>query len=186
MHFVSREARSSYALKSLVCVRFDKCSLIQIFILLSSLAVISPAQTTTYVPMRPDNPLSLADPIGITPQPDSTGMYRTVVPSSGSLSAFFPALSLPQRSGWRLNLGYLHSSNTYSATQSVVVSPHAVLSSGKTFWIDSYSYTESLDNKFPGGLEINLPRLRASIEYAGDIKVFDARSFSVAWNRYSV
>src|ERR1051326_2719726 len=104
-------------------------------------------------------------------------MYRTVVPSSGSLSAFFPALSLPQRSGWRLNLGYLHSSNTYSATQSVVVSPHAVLSSGKTFWIDSYSYTESLNNKFPGGLEINLPRLRASIEYAGDIKVFDASKF---------
>ena len=80
------------------------------------------AAQTTYVPTVPDNMLTPADPIGIPPHASSAGTNESVNLSSGGLSLFIPVLSLPQRGGWTLDLGYVHNSMTYAPQQNVTVS----------------------------------------------------------------
>jgi hypothetical protein len=75
------------------------------------------SQTTTYVPQNPDNLLTPADPVGVPPHASSAGTNETINLSGGSLSVFLPALTLPQRGGWNLTLGYVHNSSTWISQQ---------------------------------------------------------------------
>jgi RHS repeat-associated protein len=126
--------------------------------------------------------MTQADPVGIAPQASSTGTHESISLSSGSNSVFIPALSLPQRNGWNLTLGYLHNSNTWSMQQDTNVAAISIVTSGLPTWVDQYTYTDFLVNKFPGGLQINLPMLQASMEYMGDAKLVDANGDQFAQN----
>lgn len=127
---------------------------------------------TTYVPTVPDNSLTPADPVGVPPHASSAGTNEAVNLSSGSLSVFIPVLSVPQRGGWNLTLGYYFNSNTYALQQNVSVTSASTDEDGEVFWGDYYEYTETMASQ-PHSVGINLPRLRASIEYVGDTKFYN-------------
>ena len=63
-----------------------------------------------YVATQPDNTLTPADAIGVPPEPSKAGTHEAVSNTSGGLSFFLPVLSLPQRGGWNLTLGYYNTS----------------------------------------------------------------------------
>jgi RHS repeat-associated protein len=149
--------------------------LVSIFLTLFSISLLASAsarsQTTTYVPSVPDNALTPADPIGIPPEAGSTGTNESINLSSGSLSFFIPALTLPQRGGWNLTLGYVHNSNSWISQQNVTVGAGSY-NEGKLLWGDTYTYVEDMIQSGSGGLGLNLPILKASIEYEGDLKAY--------------
>src|SRR5437879_9547612 len=95
-------------------VRFLRASLA-----LFSICRIAAAQN--YVPTQPDNTLTPADPIGIPPHPTGAGTHEAVSNTNGGLSFFLPVLSLPQRGGWNLTLGYHNTSLSWSVRQDVNV-----------------------------------------------------------------
>lgn len=123
-----------------------------------------PTTAQNYVPPQPDNTLTPADPIGITPKPSAAGTYEAVNDLNGGLSFFLPTLTLPQRGGWNLTLGYYNTSPQWHVHQDVsVVDGYGAGNNEPT----NLNYTDSLE-PFQGGLNINLPTLRASIEYTGE------------------
>jgi RHS repeat-associated protein len=139
-----------------------------------SLLVITPAysqNSNTYVPTNPDNLLTPADPIGVPPHASSTGTNETINLSSGSLSIFLPALTLPQRGGWNLTLGYVHNSATYMSQQ-MVNAQASSYNEGQLLFGDYYIYTENMVPSGTAGLQINVPSLKATIEYEGDLKAY--------------
>lgn len=83
---------------------------------LFSTCVIAAAQQT-YTPVQPDNTLTPGDPIGVTPQPSTAGTHEAVSTTNGALSFFLPVLSLPQRGGWNLTLGYINTSPSWQMRQ---------------------------------------------------------------------
>jgi RHS repeat-associated protein len=130
------------------------------------------AQTYGYTPTTPDNALTTADAIGIPPHTSAAGTNESVSLPSGTINVFIPALSLPQRSGWNLTLGYFHSSASYSVHQQTSVTLHTNSSGGSSIVTDTYNYTDTMFSPNPP-LAINLPQLEAKREYAGDIKEFN-------------
>jgi RHS repeat-associated protein len=155
-----------------------------IFLLAFCFAASASAQNT-YVPTLPDNTLTPADPIGVPPFVSSTGTHETINLSSGGLTVFLKALTLPQRGGWNMTLGYFHNSNTYSLEQNVQVAPVNNNESGKVFWGDFYTYYDGMNSPYPP-LQINLPTLEASIEYMGDQQLFNPLDTSSEVNQFPV
>jgi hypothetical protein len=123
----------------------------------------------TYTPPAPDNMLTPVDPIGVPPPASSTGTNESISVSSGGLSVFVPALSLPQRGGWNLTLGYWN--NSMGWTREVGMSDHVgccLQASPYTFY-DNYTYSVNMSRRgmlLP--VNFNIPTLTASIEYVGD------------------
>src|SRR5579862_115210 len=103
-----------------------------------TLAMSAKAQNT-YVPSAPDNMLTPADPIGVPPHVSTTGTNETINLSNGALTVFVPALTLPQRGGWNLTLGYFHNSNTYALRQDL---SSVSSSNDDNSWGDQYIYNE--------------------------------------------
>jgi RHS repeat-associated protein len=126
----------------------------------------------SYAPTVPDNTLTPADPIGIPPQASATGTHEAINNTNGGISLFIPVLSLPQRGGWNLTLGYFHSGPAWSVQQDVQVmvqNPAGGLRNGPA--TDYYTYHDNLRKYSPNTLQINLPSLQASIEYTGDTQI---------------
>jgi RHS repeat-associated protein len=136
------------------------------------------AQTYGYTPSMPDNALTPADAIGIPPHASATGDNESVSLAAGTNNLFIPALSLPQRNGWSMTLGYVHSSASMTLNQRTTVQVQSVTSSGMPIWIDNYTYNDSMLPSTPSSLplQINLPRLEASLEYVGDITMYSSSS----------
>jgi YD repeat-containing protein len=136
--------------------------------------VVAPAHSqNTYVPTNPDNLVTPADPIGALPHASSSGTNETISLSSGSLSVFLPALTLPQRGGWNLTLGYVHNSNSWATQQDVNVLADSY-NEGQLFWGDYYTYKIYVVRQpGGGGLGVNIPSLMATIEYEGDLKAYE-------------
>jgi RHS repeat-associated protein len=129
------------------------------------LAAVPVSRAQSYTPTLPDNMLTPADPIGIPPHAGSTGTNESIGLSNGSLNVFIPALSLPQRGGWDLTLGYVHHSSTWSMQQNISINSETY---GNYGWGDRTNFT-NLMTAYPNKiLQLNLPQLRASIEYVGD------------------
>lgn len=120
-----------------------------------------------YVPLQPDNTLTPADPIGVPPKPSTAGTFEAVGNTSGALSFFLPVLSLPQRGGWTLTLGYFNTSPQWSLRQDTTVS---VSNAPPLPATTNMTYTDGFQ-QYPsiGPLQLNLPTLQASIEYTGDV-----------------
>lgn len=131
----------------------------------------SPAQSLT-------NAISPADPIG---SPDYTPAIRdteTVNLSSGDLSLFAPAVSLPQRNGSTLTIGYYHNAFQWRGETDISADDVPTSVWNGTGFYDGYyqqnTYTgrivPTFNSQFPFDqpLQINLPTLSGSIEYAGD------------------
>jgi RHS repeat-associated protein len=150
-------------------------------VFLISLFAVVPAhpQSNTYVPTSPDNLLTPADPIGVPPHASSTGTNETINLSSGGLSIFLPALTLPQRGGWNLTLGYVHNSATWMSQQNVTVQADSY-NEGQLLWGDYYIYTENMVPSGSGGLGLNIPSLKATIEYEGDLKAYQSNGTQFA------
>jgi RHS repeat-associated protein len=129
-----------------------------------TLAMSAKAQNT-YVPSAPDNMLTPADPIGVPPHVSTTGTNETINLSNGGLTVFVPALTLPQRGGWNITLGYFHDSNTWALRQDLT---NVVSIDDDNSWGDEYTYDEWLRPVSPSW-QVNLPTLKTSIEYVGDI-----------------
>jgi RHS repeat-associated protein len=135
---------------------------------LCALAFVS-VQTTraqNYVATQPDNSLTPADPIGTTPKPSAAGTYEAVNNLNGGLSFFLPALSLPQRGGWNLSLGYYNTSPQASVRQDVAITEGGT-DPEKTY----LTYTDNILPFQTGPLVLNMPTLQASIEYTGDVTI---------------
>ncbi|HEV2463744.1 MAG TPA: RHS repeat-associated core domain-containing protein [Acidobacteriaceae bacterium] len=95
---------------------------------------------------------------------------------NGALSAYIPLLSLPQRGGYSLNLGFVHHSNLYSLQQVTDVETTVATSDGTNVLVDTINYHDSMArNSDP--LEINLPRLQFSYEYMGDYSYYISTAF---------
>jgi len=109
--------------------------------------------------------LTPADPIGIPPHGSSMGTNESISPSNGGLNVFVPALSLPQRGGWSLTLGYVHHSTNWSMQQNIDITSNPNVQYG---WGDTTRFTNLMSSYPNHALQINLPQLRASIEYVGD------------------
>jgi hypothetical protein len=118
-------------------------------------------------PTIPDNGLSPASPLGIPPGASSQGTNESVGMMNGAVNLYIPLLSLPQRGGYPLYLGYVHHSNLNSLQQITNVSSSVVESDGKDFAVDHFEYVDSMAS-YDQPLEINLPRLQFSVEYVGD------------------
>lgn len=146
-------------------------SMSRIRFLLASLAffsICSVATAQTYTPTQPDNVLTPADPIGVPPHVSSTGTNETINLVNGGLNVFVPALSLPQRGGWNITLGYFHDSLTWTLKQDLS-NVRATEDASTGQWGDYYTYDVWMRNPY-SSWEINLPTLQSSIEYVGDIK----------------
>src|SRR5215475_2999318 len=89
---------------------FITCSILMLF-------AVVPAHAQTYTPAQPDNTLTPGDPIGVPPQPSTAGTHEAVSTINGGLSFFLPALTLPQRGGWNLTLGYYNTSPNWQMRQ---------------------------------------------------------------------
>lgn len=139
---------------------------------ISLTVVTSVASQTSYNPSSPDNMLTPANPIGTPPQASSAGTNETINLSSGSVSVFIPALSLPQRGGWNLTLGYVHNSMTWAPQQNVTTGP-GCMNEGKLICGSSYTYVETMAQQI-GPLDYNLPYLKATVEYEGDLTAYDS------------
>jgi len=139
-------------------------------------------------PAFPDNILTPAGDVGLPPAISTEGDSETVNLTNGSLNMFIPALTLRQRSGTRpLVLGFTYNSNQWIIRQDVSVTLFSSeLSSSDegcsgfycalaTNYVpyDYDSYTELVEPSTPynwlgGPMAVNLPTLRASMEYVGD------------------
>jgi RHS repeat-associated protein len=139
------------------------------------LAIPAVAQNT-YTPTVPDNMLTPADPIGVPPHVSTSGTNETINLSNGALTVFVPALTLPQRSGWSITLGFFHDSNTFAIRQDL---SNAGASEYGEQWGDNYTYDEWIKQVAPSW-QINLPTLKSSIEYVGDIEGFNALGMQTA------
>ena len=118
-------------------------------------------------PTIPDNGLTPASPLGIPPHASTEGTNEKVSLMNGALNLFIPLLSLPQRGGYPLSLGYVHHSNLYSLQQITSVQSSNYEQGTHNQLIDRITYYDSLGTH-DSPLEINLPRLQFSIEYMGD------------------
>lgn len=135
--------------------------------LLASLAMFSICSIAAaqYMPAQPDNMLTPADPIGVPPHVSTTGTNETINLSNGGLTVFVPALTLPQRGGWNITLGYFHNSMTWALKQDLT---NIVAIDEDNSWGDEYTYDEWMRPVAPSW-QVNLPTLMSSIEYVGDI-----------------
>src|SRR5579859_6662535 len=142
---------------------------------LALLSICSIAAAQNYVPTQPDNTLTPADPIGVPPQPSTAGTHEAVSTINGGLSFFLPVLSLPQRGGWNLTLGYYNTSPHWYVRQDVsvtVTNPSGGLQTGAPA-STAFSYSANITGYLDPALKINLPTLQASIEYTGDVTLYE-------------
>jgi YD repeat-containing protein len=124
-----------------------------------------PAQISP--PTIPDNDLTPVSPLGIPPAASTEGTNESVTPLNGAVNLYIPLLSLPQRGGYPLYLGYVHHSNLNAFLQTISV--QAAIGQQNTD-VDTIHYTDYV-TATDTPLEINLPRLQASNEYVGDHQV---------------
>ena len=113
------------------------------------------------------------------PHPDTTtGFYpgetleqnarEQVSLSTGQLTSSIPILSLPQQGGRKLELGYVYSSNTWSAKETSVAWGQYGSANGAnplTFWLETGAEVDYQQSQ--GGLRLNIPFLHADLLYAG-------------------
>jgi YD repeat-containing protein len=137
------------------------------FVLVSSIVCaqssIAPIATPTLLNL-PTPPISSAEPVEIT-------AHETLSLASGSTSIFIPSVSLPQRGGKSLTLGFTMSGNQYSLreTRAQYAAPVSRINS-----LFPFSLTIAMVNDVglggPWGTAIhpNLPTLRADLTFAGD------------------
>jgi len=137
--------------------------------ILLTLAAASASRAQGYVPTQPDNMLTPADPIGVPPHVSTTGTNETINLSNGGLTVFVPALTLPQRGGWSITLGYFHNSNTWALRQDLT---NVVSIDDDNSWGDEYTYDEWM-RPVSASWQVNLPTLMTSIEYVGDITAYN-------------
>lgn len=135
---------------------------------LALLSICSVAAAQSYVPTQPDNMLTPADPIGVPPQPSKAGIHEAVSNINGGLSFFLPVLSLPQRGGWNLTLGFYNTSPNWTMRQDS--STQIINQGGGAPTLTNITYSNNILLYASGGpLNLNLPTLQASIEYAGQV-----------------
>ena len=116
-----------------------------------------------------DNQLNTLGPVGVQPNSGTTGTTEQISLATGALNVMIPLLSLPQRGGWSLSLGYVHNSNLNHPVQNVSVYAGTTNLNGMVQPVEHtlhFTYIESWDS-FSNLLEPTLPRLQASIEYNG-------------------
>lgn len=145
-----------------------------VIVMMTQVAILAAAQANA--PSTPDNVLTTADSIGLPPHASADGASEVVNLSSGSLHMFIPAITLPQRGGKPLVLGFSYDSNQISLQQNVFVG----IGSNDDFNWDYYTYSEELasTNFFNSPLQVNLPILQASAEYEGDGSIYVGTSYS--------
>lgn len=121
-----------------------------------------------------------------SPHPDTTtgpGQSETIEQnaheqlslSTGELNLFIPILSLPQRGGRSLTIGYVHSSNTWAAKETSVTYNQYGTANGsnpQTWWLETYAtvqYLPTSQNNVWGdeSLHLNIPTLSSDLVYAG-------------------
>ena len=132
-------------------------------VLLFGCASLGDAQVSA--PANPDNILTPTSPIGTPPGVVTDGTNESVNLSNGALTVYIPLISVPQRGGWSLPLAYIHSSNHNYLTQSVSTQAEEL---PEAYWQNVFTFTDSMAYPSDALFEINLPRLQASQEYAGD------------------
>lgn len=129
------------------------------------LGLTSLAKGQVAAPSVPDNILTPANPIGNPPGVSADGTDESVNLSNGGLTTYIPLLSVPQRGGWTLQLALINSSNEYYLQQAVSAQGQEIqYNPGYT---DILTYSNQMVNPDPA-FKINVPRLQASEEYAGD------------------
>ena len=119
------------------------------------------------LPTIPDNGPTAADPLGVPPHANTTGINESITLSNGAVNLYIPLLSLPQRGGGSFALGYVHRSNLNGFHQQIDVSPSLYNSGGQYFAIQHIDYYDRMGAD-DAPLVINLPRLQFSSEYLGD------------------
>lgn len=143
-----------------------------LFVAAAVSSVSAAAQIAT--PPYADNILTPTSPIGTPPGIATDGANESINLSNGALTVYVPLLSIPQRGGWSLPLAYIHSSNGYYLQQNVSVVPFDNNTDGQqNSWTTTFSYNVEMVHA-DAPFEINLPRLQASIEYAGSWDIVNA------------
>lgn len=137
-----------------------------VFIALSWTA--QPAHSQVASPSNPDNIVTTTNPIGTPPGVAADGTNESVNLSNGALTVYVPLLSVPQRGGWSLPFAYIHSSDAYYLQQNLTTTPQQITGDGEVGWYqNSFAYKVQMEHP-SATFDINLPRLQASEEYAGD------------------
>ena len=123
-------------------------------------------------PTEPTNVLTMADPIGLPPQASTDGTSEQVDLANGSLNMFIPAVTLPQRGGHPLVLGFTYNSNQFSLQQ-LINAGSQTLTTTDDYTVDYFTYTaqSAFTKPFSFPLQVNLPILTASFEYEGDMSI---------------
>jgi hypothetical protein len=93
----------------------------------------------------PNNQLNTLSPIGVPPHATLEGTNELVDLATGNLTLYLPMLSLPQRGGWTLPLGYTYDSRLYSPVQITSPSTTVYTTDGQPFSVTSYQYLETFN-----------------------------------------
>ena len=136
-------------------------------------------------PANPDNILTPTDPLGTPPGVATDGTGESVNLSNGALTVYIPLISIPQRGGWSLPLAYVHSSSNVHLRQTVANTP-TWPTDGSNFYTDKLDFSTGMIQIEPA-FDINLPRLQATKEYAGDyVWKFDNGQAYAIMGRYCI
>ncbi len=119
-------------------------------------------------PSIPDNGLTTASPLGVPPHASTQGTNESITLMNGALNVYIPLLSLPQRGGYSLSLGYVSHSNSYSLSQKTTITTSSIYNNGgQHMVINTFEYADSMQ---PDGssFQLTMPTLHSSYEYVGD------------------
>lgn len=141
--------------------------ILSLFILFSSVEAIC-AQSISGPPM-PDNAVTELDGVGLPPSAAKEGTAESVNLHNGALTMFIPALSLPQKAGMKpLILGFSYDSNQSRVREQVRVSVGPWGKEDGVSVAEFDTYVAPLSTTTTGiPFELNLPRLKGSLEYVG-------------------
>ena len=99
---------------------------------------------------------------------------ETLSAGTGQISVFLPILKLPQKNGSTLTLGYFYGNNTWTIKQTSVqynsFSTSADPNVAAYCWLETYAtyaYVNNQTGTYSNSLNVNIPSLRADIQYAG-------------------
>lgn len=147
-------------------------------------AFVLPAFAQVAAPAVPGNILTTSDPIGTPPGVTAEGTNESINLSNGALTVYVPLLSVPQRGGWSLPFAYINSSDSYHLQSNISTIPTQLTQDGEPdMYTSTLNYSVGMvddDQMF----ELNLPRLQASEEYAGDWDIMNGSTVMGVSERY--
>jgi RHS repeat-associated protein len=137
------------------------------------ISVVGVAQSQIGTPAVPDNGPTTTSPLGVPPGSSAAGTSESVSLMNGYVNLFIPVLSLPQRGGYSLDLGYVSNGGRNRIVQTMTIS--STSNSGQEIedTISYYNNRVGFGGEWTDGwsgapVDVNLPKLGSGSEFMGD------------------